>query len=58
MFCLFPFACCLDMISAHVFLLFLVGFATTLKHMFNKPITVNYPEQKIPMFPSTAASRC
>jgi NADH-quinone oxidoreductase subunit I len=29
----------------------LVGFATTLRHMFKKPITVNYPEQKIPMFP-------
>ena len=28
-----------------------VGFATTLKHMFRKPITVNYPEQKVPMFP-------
>ena len=30
---------------------FLVGFATTFKHMFRKPITVNYPEQKFPMFP-------
>ena len=30
---------------------FLVGFATTLKHLFKKPITVNYPEQKVPMFP-------
>ena len=30
---------------------FLVGFATTLRHMFRKPITVNYPEQKVPMFP-------
>jgi len=29
----------------------LVGFATTLKHLFKKPITVNYPEQKFPMFP-------
>jgi NADH-quinone oxidoreductase subunit I len=29
----------------------LVGFATTLKHLFKKPVTVNYPEQKIPMFP-------
>ena len=28
-----------------------IGFATTLKHMFRKPITVNYPEQKVPMFP-------
>jgi NADH-quinone oxidoreductase subunit I len=30
---------------------FLVGFATTLKHVFRKPITVNYPDQKIPVFP-------
>src|SRR2546422_6437917 len=30
---------------------FIFGFATTLKYMFKKPITVNYPEQKIPMFP-------
>jgi NADH-quinone oxidoreductase subunit I len=30
---------------------FLVGFATTFKHMFRKPITVNYPEQKLPVFP-------
>src|SRR5437763_15484724 len=29
----------------------IVGFATTLKHLFKKPITVNYPEQKLPMFP-------
>ena len=29
----------------------LIGFATTLKHMFKKPITVNYPDQKVPMFP-------
>ena len=29
----------------------LVGFATTFKHMFKKPITVNYPDQKFPMFP-------
>ena len=28
-----------------------VGFATTFKHLFRKPITVNYPEQKVPMFP-------
>ena len=28
-----------------------IGFATTLKHLFKKPITVNYPEQKFPMFP-------
>jgi NADH-quinone oxidoreductase subunit I len=27
------------------------GFATTLKHLFRKPITVNYPDQKFPMFP-------
>ena len=30
---------------------FVIGFATTLKHLFKKPITVNYPEQKFPMFP-------
>ncbi len=30
---------------------FLVGFATTLKHMFKKPVSVNYPDQKFPMFP-------
>ena len=30
---------------------FLVGFATTFKHMFRKPITVNYPDEKVPMFP-------
>ena len=28
-----------------------VGFATTLKYLFKKPITVNYPEEKLPMFP-------
>ena len=27
------------------------GFALTFKHVFRKPITVNYPEQKVPMFP-------
>src|SRR5688500_5974828 len=35
-----------DMIRALV-----VGFATTLKHMFRKPITVRYPAHKVPMFP-------
>jgi NADH-quinone oxidoreductase subunit I len=30
---------------------FLVGFTTTLKHMFKKPVSVNYPDQKFPMFP-------
>jgi NADH-quinone oxidoreductase subunit I len=30
---------------------FLIGFWTTLRHMFKKPISVNYPDQKIPMFP-------
>jgi len=29
----------------------LIGFATTFRHLFKKPITVNYPEQKFPMFP-------
>ncbi len=27
------------------------GFALTFKHLFRRPITVNYPEQKFPMFP-------
>ena len=30
---------------------FIVGFATTFKHIFKKPITVNYPDQKVPVFP-------
>ena len=30
---------------------FAIGFATTFKHIFKKPITVNYPDQKVPMFP-------
>src|SRR5258706_7361513 len=30
---------------------FVIGFATTLRHLFKKPITVNYPDQKFPMFP-------
>ena len=30
---------------------FVIGFATTLKHFFKKKITVNYPDEKIPMFP-------
>ena len=29
----------------------IVGFATTLRHFFKPKITVNYPEQKIPVFP-------
>ena len=29
----------------------IVGFATTLKHFFQPKITVNYPDQKIPVFP-------
>src|SRR5215510_10921741 len=27
------------------------GFATTFRHMFKKPVTVNYPYQKVPVFP-------
>ena len=27
------------------------GFAVTFRQLFKKPITVNYPEQKVPMFP-------
>jgi len=30
---------------------FLIGFATTFKYLFKKPITVNYPDEKFPMFP-------
>jgi NADH-quinone oxidoreductase subunit I len=30
---------------------FIVGFATTFKHIFKRPITVNYPDQKVPVFP-------
>ena len=30
---------------------FLIGFATTFKHMFRKPTTVNYPAEKVPVFP-------
>src|SRR5438876_7109998 len=29
----------------------IIGFATTLKYLFKKPITINYPDQKMPMFP-------
>jgi NADH-quinone oxidoreductase subunit I len=29
----------------------LVGLATTFRHMFKPKVAVNYPEQKIPMFP-------
>jgi NADH-quinone oxidoreductase subunit I len=27
------------------------GFPTTLKYLFKKPVTVNYPDEKIPVFP-------
>ena len=27
------------------------GFALTFRHMFKKPVTVNYPYQKVPVFP-------
>ena len=27
------------------------GFALTFRHMFRKPVTVNYPYQKVPVFP-------
>jgi NADH-quinone oxidoreductase subunit I len=30
---------------------FLIGFATTFKHMFRKANTVNYPAEKVPVFP-------
>ena len=29
----------------------IIGFATTFRQMFKKPITVDYPNQKFPMFP-------
>src|SRR5258706_3365449 len=29
----------------------LTGFATTFRYIFKPSVTVNYPEQKIPMFP-------
>ena len=29
----------------------LVGLATTFRHMFKKKVAVNYPEEKVPMFP-------
>ena len=38
---------------------FVIGFATTLKHLFKKPITVNYPAEKVPdVSRSIAANRC
>ena len=30
---------------------FVVGFYTTFKHMFKKANTVNYPDEKVPVFP-------
>jgi NADH-quinone oxidoreductase subunit I len=30
---------------------FLVGFATTLRHIFKPAVTVQYPDQKVPVFP-------
>jgi NADH-quinone oxidoreductase chain I len=30
---------------------FLIGFATTFKYMFKPAVTVNYPDQKVPMYP-------
>ena len=30
---------------------FIKGFANTFAHMFRKPNTVNYPDQKVPVFP-------
>jgi NADH-quinone oxidoreductase subunit I len=29
----------------------LTGFATTFRHLFKKEVTVNYPDEKVPMFP-------
>ena len=36
----------------------ITGFATKLRHMFKPKVTVNYPYQKVPMFPKYRASRC
>ena len=30
---------------------FIKGFANTFKHMFKTPMTVRYPDQKVPVFP-------
>ena len=35
----------------------LIGFMTTLKHLFKKPITINYPDEKLPVFPAYRGSR-
>ena len=35
----------------------MVGFATTLRYIFTKPVTVNYPEQKVPVFPKYRGNR-
>ena len=42
-----------EMIKAlgHVFLKMPIGFYVTLKHIFCKPVTVDYPRQKKPMVP-------
>ena len=37
---------------------FVIGFATTFKHIFRKPITVSYPTRKCRCSRSTGASRC
>src|SRR6478672_1227119 len=36
----------------------LIGFATTLKHLFKKPITINYPEQKVLMRDENELEKC
>src|SRR5689334_16821340 len=46
-------ACCLppaDMIARMIRPL-ITGFLTTFRHMFKPKVTVNYPYQKVPMFP-------
>jgi NADH-quinone oxidoreductase subunit I len=32
---------------------FVAGFGVTLRHLFRKPITVEYPEKKFPVFPKS-----
>jgi len=29
----------------------IAGFGVTFRHMFRKPVTVNYPDEKVPVFP-------
>ena len=44
-------AYCYSFYDDHMIRPLLVGLATTFKHMFKKKVAVNYPDEKIPMFP-------